>query len=270
MCTARSLAWFLPLALLALLVVPPPRARAQQPHNVYRDFEPSGKYAFYVDGKLDHEAELYQSRRAASWLVLGSRFGAPLVIAARGRAVHTFDRSQLMSQEDGGYALSDEVSFRTLGWFRMQGQDVLINVPDLTARLVPRPHLIGPVTGEEIVRHSPEHARTDARFDPGTVQWLRAQGSDVTVHVVFGSWCPTCQRYLPRILALERAVAGSRIAFDYYGLPPPPDAWTDPGFTGPRLASIPTAVVSVGGHEVGRIEAAMWEHPEVSLARLLR
>jgi thiol-disulfide isomerase/thioredoxin len=88
----------------------------------------------------------------------------------------------------------------------------------------------------------------------------------VSVRVVFGSWCPHCKMHVPQLLAVERALRGSGIAFSYHGIA---QDWKDPEVQKLGVKALPTVVVSRGGKEVGRLVGTSWEAPESFLRKLL-
>jgi thiol-disulfide isomerase/thioredoxin len=89
----------------------------------------------------------------------------------------------------------------------------------------------------------------------------------VKITVFFGSWCPHCQQKVPIAMRLARELAGSKVKFDFYGLPH--------GFSNDAQAqrygvkAVPTGIVYVNGKEVGRISGDGWESPEATLRNLV-
>jgi thiol-disulfide isomerase/thioredoxin len=91
----------------------------------------------------------------------------------------------------------------------------------------------------------------------------------VKVRVFFGSWCPVCKQRVPYLLAVEEALEGSRVAFEYLGLPLAPAAWKDPEVVRLKVTTVPTAIILVDGKAVGRLVNQDWSTPEVELARIV-
>ena len=99
---------------------------------------------------------------------------------------------------------------------------------------------------------------------------LRKQAQPVRVRVVFGSWCPHCKEMLPHLLRIEDEVKGSKIQFEYFGLPRPPAAWQDPEAQRLQVRGVPTAVIyNSKGQEIGRLVDNDWLSPEAALNRVL-
>ena len=68
-------------------------------------------------------------------------------------------------------------------------------------------------------------------------------------------------------MQVENALKGSKVGFEYYGLPR--GFGDEPQAQQYDIKNIPTAIVRVGGQEVGRIEGGDWDKPEAKLAQLL-
>src|SRR5947199_92635 len=64
------------------------------------------------------------------------------------------------------------------------------------------------------------YARRAQAYQPNTqaIDSLRAM-PPATVRVFFGSWCPHCRENVPHLLKVEDALRGSKIRFEYFGLP---------------------------------------------------
>ena len=134
--------------------------------------------------------------------------------------------------------------------------------------LAPNPPLLGLKTNADLKAHSPEYARKAQAYTPdlASLQALRKAPRPVTVRVYFGSWCPFCREHVPLLLKVEDQLGPAKIHFEYFGMP---HDFNDPEMKRLDLKSVPTAIISVGGRQVGRMEAADWDVPEASLAKIL-
>ena len=72
---------------------------------------------------------------------------------------------------------------------------------------------------------------------------------------------------VPRIMKLAEKLEGSKISFDFYGLPR--GIVSDPEATRVDIHAVPTGVIYREGREIGRIEGAGWKVPELALNNLL-
>ncbi|MHC5009770.1 MAG: thioredoxin domain-containing protein [Planctomycetota bacterium] len=266
----RTLALATLSALLMTLLGTSLRSAEADPHRLLRDFYPSGKYILYVSGELDTGARICHSQRGAAYLILDSAYGRPFLIQPRTRSVDVVPEDGIIENTNGTVDIDASVELSSLGRFQLQGTDVVMGFPELRARLKPNPPLTGDADAADILKHSPEHGRDPYRISEAQVAQLKNVSSDVLVRVFFGSWCPTCQRYLPRVIKLDQALAESNVKFSYYGLPKPPAAWQEPEYVRAGIQRLPTAVVTVNGRTIGQITGNQWNNPERSLALLLR
>ncbi|NJL30113.1 MAG: thioredoxin family protein [Thermoanaerobaculia bacterium] len=105
-------------------------------------------------------------------------------------------------------------------------------------------------------------------YGEAAVAALRAEQRDVKVRVYFGSWCPFCKDHVPLLLRVVEELKGSKIRFEFYGLPRPFSG--DAEATRDKVNGVPTGIVYVDGKEVGRLSTRGWQVPEVTLTELLR
>ena len=104
--------------------------------------------------------------------------------------------------------------------------------------------------------------------DSQMIAALKHSTAPVTVRVFFGSWCPHCQHSLPQLLRIEDEIKGSKIKFEYFGLPKTNLA-NVPEAKKFGVNGVPTGIVFVNGKEAGRLTANAWTSPETSLATIL-
>ena len=249
----------------------PPSAQAQVGADaILRAFQPTSEYRLHVAGKAA-TAEIYDSQTAGALLILSSAFSSPVVLNKRGGQVGTVHVMKVAKRADGSVDLLADAELADLGRFRLDGEDVVFAVDGKETRLVPNPPLVGLHPRAEVVAHSPEYLKDGAAYspDPATLEGLRRQGQPVVVKVVFGSWCSVCKRYLPHVLKLQEGLEGSKVGFEYYGLPRPPAAWDDPEAKRLGVKGVPTGIVYLAGREVGRIENYDWAQVEATIASIL-
>ena len=116
--------------------------------------------------------------------------------------------------------------------------------------LDPKPALRGLRKGADLLASIPEYVRNSKGYTPNAAAIAALKKADrkpVTVHVVFGSWCPHCRQHVPLMLRVENEVKNPNIKFEYYGIDNPPDGWKDPEVKRLGIKGIPTAIVYVNG-----------------------
>lgn len=259
--------------LVALLALPLALPLAAQSDAVLRGFHPTSEYRLWVAGKEVPKAEIYESQVAGAYLILTSAFASPVLVGKRSSAVETVNLMKVSKKDDGSVDLLADATLEPLGTARPENNytEVVFQVGGKEARLKLTPPLTGLHPRADLLAHTPEYGRGAAVYKPDNpaLNKLKAQKEPTRVKIFFGSWCPHCKQVLPGVLKVEESIAGSRVTFEYYGLPRPPEAWTDPEVVKNGVKGVPTALVYVGGREVGRLTTDSWAKMEVSLADML-
>lgn len=270
----RLLACLIVLAFASASLLHPLSAVADDPiHPELREFFPTGKYVLYISGKAQGKARILYSRKAGAFLILGSDYGRALLLQPKTKTVSAIDEDDAARRPDKGIDVVADAAIERLGSIRrVRGGDVVISVEGLRARLRPQEYLIGLKNADELILHTPEYERKGRGYKPGRneIRRLESSGKETVVRVYFGSWCHTCSRLLPRILKVEKALEGTTIQFEYYGLPKGAKAMArDPLARRNKIRRIPTGLVTIDGASAGRINSTQFARPELALCRLV-
>jgi len=266
-------AWVMVLAVFALFAAPLLSAYAQGPRDAgIQGFSASGEYQFLLAGELRPKAEIYFSQRAAAFLVISSDLDSPLLLSQRTGQVQTVHIMKVARRDNGTIDLLAGATLGLAGSFRLDGTDVVFDVGGKQGRLHQKAPLVGLHQRAELVEHSPEYLEGAAAYTPdnGTLARLRRQQAPVKVRILFGSWCHFCKRFLPNAIKVDEILAGSKVAFEYYGLPQPPAAWKDPEAVRLKVTGVPTGIVYINGKEAGRIQGGDWAQVERRIATLIQ
>ncbi len=258
------------ILLAAVLVLGAGAAAAQVPADaLFSGFKPNGDFLFELDGQDLKNAEIYSSERAASYLVIAPELASPLLINPRAGSVESVSFMKVAKRDDGTIDLLADASFNRLGAFRIAGQEIVFQVKGQDAKLKAKPPLLGGQDAEALKSYKPGYSRLAEQYTPEAryLGNLRAQEDAVRVRVYFGTWCPVCSRLVPRILRLGDELAGSKVHFEYYGLPQPMS--DDPVAKSEDLHGVPTAIVYLGDKEIGRLTGGDLNAPEKSITRLV-
>lgn len=256
--------------LLAALLLAVP-AFAQNVDSVFRDFHRTGDFILMVDGKAAPNAEIYKSDVAPAYLILTSALPSPVLLTPRAMAVETVSIMKVAKQKDGTVDLLADAQTVPQGQIRLEGEKVLFNSEGHRLSLNPRPPLLGARKSTDLRTHSPEYVAKARGYTPNgqAVAALRKETRPVRVRVFFGSWCPHCKEHLPYLMRVEEELkkSGSKMQFDYYGLPP--GFGNEPEAKKFKVSGVPLGIVYVNGREVGRISGGAWSAPDVALRNIL-
>jgi len=283
-------------ALLAMLAcVSPSRAGADDPsaHPVLRDFQPTGKYVLVAEDPKDTKARVFFSARAAAYLVRDCSACCSFLVRTGAGVLESVPEEALLCRDDGGCDIRSDVQLTSLGRFSIDGMDIRIKIRGLCARLQPPPPVLGWQRLAHILDHTPEYGRDAKTYKPDAeaVKALASRTERIQVFVYFGSWCTVCSTLMGRIVRTEQESTKDKppqvdakdtkdekgvdrpkpnLTFDYYGLPPAPEAWDDPEAKLRDITKLPMLVVYVDQKYVGKIAAVDAGRPEVALANLLK
>lgn len=244
-------------------------AQAIPADEVLKGFQPNGDLILELDGAPAEGSELYFSDRAGAFLIMGSMLSSPVLVGTRTGLVETVHLMKVMKRPDGSIDLRADASLEALGRFEIKGTEVHFDLKGQAAVLKPRPDLLGSHNRDTLRDYKPSYSQLadDYQPKPSAVNALRGITGDVRVQIYFGSWCPTCGRLVPRMLKLDESVDGSKIRFDYYGLPR--DMSSDPRAEKDKIHGVPSGIVYVGGKEVARLSVQELNQPEVALQKIL-
>ena len=205
-----------------------------------------------------------------AFLVQPSPFGRPVFIttgppAARllnpKRISHDTGDADLIRVDTGG-SQEDFLSVR------LEGANLTVERDGLTMTLKEGPPVLGDRTLDELVEALPEYRRDAARYTPdaGALERLRRVGQPTELLVFFGSWCPHCERAIPRLIRVLQDIHGTPIAVTFHGVP---HDGKDTMMEDMRVTGLPTVIVRRNNEEVARMEGEEWAAPEKNLAAVV-
>jgi thiol-disulfide isomerase/thioredoxin len=254
--------------LLLTLLVAAPALYAQESQRM-NGFQQTGDYLLEVDGASSDGAKVYRSASAQAVLVVAPELAAPVLIRPRFRTVEKVNLLKLEEKADGSIDLLPNPIYAAEPGFQVVGSDVIFSVEGKSARLLPKPALIGFQDAASLTAHSPEYGQRAGYYQPTgpVVEALRQQGKDVRVQVFFGTWCPACGQMVPRIMKVAEQTEGSKIDFQFYGLARQFSG--DPEAKKYGIKSVPTGGIFVDGKEVGRLSGNDWASPEKAISELI-
>lgn len=258
------------LACGADAAVPPsgaaPAAQSVPSDAVLRNFELSGDFQVAIDGKGQAKAEIYLSETARAYILMTSEFPSPLLVSAPTQTVDTIDLMKVAKQPGGTIDLLADAVLEPAGKYSVDGPNIEFTYKGKKVRVSPRPHLLGKHTGAELLAYNPAYARKANAYTPDApiLKRLNGQKDPVRILTFFGSWCPHCSTHVPLLLKVEQGLAGSKIQFEYFGMPKAGFSEVPEGKQY-KVTGVPTAILFVGDKEIGRIPNSQWSNPEVAL-----
>ncbi len=232
-------------------------------------FEPSGEFEVELAGEPLAGVELYHSDRAGAYLIMAPALKSPLMVNTRTRSIEAVSLMKVSKLEDGTINLLNGAVFDNLGPFQTRHQSLVFDVKGQQMVLKVKPALLGNQKAEGLGEHNPSYLFKASNYELDDTQLgsLKNEQRDVSVKVYFGTWCPVCSRLVPKVMKLEEALEGSKINFEYYGLP---RVMTDDPVTKEmEIRGVPTGIVYVGGKEIGRLTGRELHKPEAAIKKVL-
>ncbi|MEE9219602.1 MAG: thioredoxin family protein [Acidobacteriota bacterium] len=269
---AGSYGWLSVAALGALLFGPPSSVliHAQTTDSYALEVELTGGFALEVDGRSDHEARFYAGHNSPHVVILASSGAGFMLDRGPARIVRKLVDSLVREGSAGTLTLLPGAADVDLpGGYQPDGPGVRFSDGVHSYYLTMKPPLVGEVTVEKILQHSPEYRVTMDRYFPSSdaVSQLRQCSPTARLELFYGSWCAFCRRHVPRLLkALEQA--GNPLPIRIVALP-------RGNFSKEKAAAerdvkrVPTLIAFDGAREIGRLQGKDWEHPEEVLVRML-
>lgn len=251
----------------------PPATPAPTQVSFFRGFEPDSRYDLWIDGAWADESRIYLATRAgSSMLLLDPSIPGGLLLQPRHRSVGRVTKDTIVEELDGTLALRGDRDASVGTNFEIGPQGIHFTLDEKKIELRRAPDMLGFAKGSELLTDNHSYAFKARGFVPDTsaLETLAEAPGDVTVRVFFGSWCSSCSRRVPRMLRLEKELAGKGPKFEFYGLA---HAFrNEPQASKFKIRAVPTAVVLRGEEEteIGRLRGAPWKQPGVSIVEVLR
>jgi len=239
------------------------------PHPVFHDFLPLETYVLEVNGVSSAEAQILVAEHLPAFLIVAPELASAVILTPRTGMTQSVSRESVAPQPNGTVALLPNVTLANEGRYQVIGRDVSFSVGGRAAVLKEKPFVLGlqDVAGMESSSSGYRNRAGDYSPYGPALDELRSFPADVRVRVYFGSWCPFCSMFVPRMMKVARELDGSRIHVEFYGLPQP--ASDDPIATEHGIEAVPTGIIYIGDEEVARILGNMWDTPEIALKVLL-
>ena len=233
-------------------------------------FEPVG-FQVTLNGQDLDGAQVYQAESAGAFLILSEDLVAPVLLRLRDGQVETLNLMKVNHNPNGTVDVLADATLAAQGGFQVNADrtGVVFMVDAQTVEMKEKPPLLGSQQAAGLKSYDPHYERTAEAYSPSDpiVQKLREQPRDVKVSVFFGTWCGACKQMVPRIIAVADRLQGSKITFDFYGLPRGISGDPEAGRLG--IEAVPTGVVFIDGKEAGRISGNGWRVPELAINNLL-
>jgi len=218
-----------------------------------------------VNGEVDPTGALYSSPDRRMTLVVSGRIGDLIVFDLKEQGLLRVAGGGVQFGE-GVALVGEDLRLERIGVYAVQDSMPVFRVDSLSVRMVPRTPLVGEVTPDSLLRHSPEWGPEMRFYEPyrQAVEALRAQGQGVEVVAVFSVFCGRCRVQVPRLMRV--AAEAQNLKARYLAVPGVIDSTMERY----RVRFLPTFIVLRDGREIGRITERPRASIEEDLVAILR
>lgn len=232
-------------------------------------FRVIGDYIVSIDGADRKSAQIFGAQHARSLLIMSSDLPAPVLIDLANGSVSGLHLMKVAKRADGSVDLLPNPVAQPHGVYAINGQQIEFDVAGQQVVVKPKPILTGSSSAADLVAHDAGYGVRRDSYQPTAdlIAQLRQQTDDVRVRIYFGTWCPFCAEMVPRVLKIADQLEGSKVTFEYYGLPH--QITDDAEARAMNIRGVPTGIVYRGGREAGRISGNAWRTPEQAILDIL-
>ena len=244
----------LTLFLSALVAVP---ARAED-----RGLKPNYDWVVEMRGVVDKGWRILSPEQQRTRLLLITPDSSTAVmVSVADRSVRPVDQALVIKQPDGTVdVLAGAIMPGVVVQLKIEGSSVSFPFKGDLVTLRPRPPLLGLHTVDELVADRPpfgDGIKTYKPEDP-IVAFLKSYKKPTEIEIFFGSWCPVCEHWVPRLLKSMQVAGNSKIQVKLIGVPHNFDKDQDLARQ-KGIRGLPTFIIRQDGVEVGRIVGAPQE-----------
>lgn len=236
--------------------------------------QPDYDFCVEVDGDFPADARFYRSETRGQFFIDVPDMANGFLMDLRAKKLTAVPRDRItrgeesLTYQDGLPA--DAPAFA----FSIDGPIIRFDTGSSKVRILrvlDRPALVGEVAIDELLADRAEYRAATNSYTPDETAMRAVSSYDkpIKVDIYFGTWCPHCKTYVPKILRIAREASNSQIAFNVVGVPKNFGSEKGPWF-GKKIQVIPTVIVSQNGQEITRLSTHTTALPEVELAGILQ
>ncbi len=265
--------WGRVIAALAALIAAPLAAAesADSPPTQPIEFLLTGHFQLRIHGEKDPDAKIYVATGQATVLVLSDRLRRPVLLTAREKTAQALEPEALTPDPKDSDRLVVDPS-RTLGQplvAKVSGGRLSFVAAGKRVIIEPADPWLGDATAEEILARLPEQRRAARVYTPrlGQMRLLARNERQLRMLVFLGSWCPHCERLIPRLIRVLEDLGDKAPEATFHLVPRSiVDDLTARQY---GVEGVPTVILFEGDEEIARLTGDELKRPELSLARVL-
>ena len=208
-----------------------------------------------INGEMENSARFYLNEDRTFFIILSSAFNDALVLNIKDGVITTLNRAEITFEDNEFTAItSEDMRLQYLSNYTQTGSALKINLVGMDVSIIPRPHLIGKATMDEILNHTSAYKRLMNKHEPNpdAIKFLSEYNKPVNITVAFGTWCSHCKQWVPRLMKSISECNNSNLNCTYFGISQKFDQPAE-FLKKNKIKKIPTIIIHRGGQEIGRI-----------------
>ena len=258
------------ISVFILGVLNPNQAYVQEAET--KTWHEASHLSLEIDSLLDNSARFYLSKDRAFLLVLSNAFKDALVMNVREKVIYAFSKAEVRFEDSGSTAVTNEkIDVQSLGNYTQNKSNVSASLFGKEIRVVPRAHLIGQATLDELFLHTPAYRLLADQYKPNleAVKFLSQYQEPVNFIVAFGTWCSHCKEWVPRLIKSVLDCNNPNLNCSFVGINRKFDQPKE-FVENEKIKNIPTIIVHKNGKEIGRIVGTPKVSMEDDIAAILK
>ncbi|MDQ7005613.1 MAG: thioredoxin family protein [Acidobacteriota bacterium] len=235
------------------------------------EFLLTAHFQLRAHGQPDPDAKIYVATGQAAVLVLSETLQRPVLLTAREKTAQALEPEAVTPDpEDPDRLLVDPN--RTLGRplvAKVSSGRLSFVVAGKRVVVEPAEPWLGDATAAEILDRLPEQRRAARLYTPrlGQMRLLARHERPLELLVFLGSWCPHCERLIPRLIRVLEDLGDKAPAARFHLVPR--SIIDDLLARQYGVKQIPLVIVFEGEKEIARLSGEELKRPEAALARVL-
>lgn len=246
----------------------------------------TGRMQARVNDQIDTSALIYQTTGLPRLLLVSDQLSEALLLVAGEKNVHAIapeliqvvahdQHDQFSGPSPEAEPVAEEliVSVVDLGepnaTLRIGRGDVQFDWQGAVVTVQQRDPMLGQIEVERMLTELPEYRRNAREYEPlkGHVRLLQSIDQPTEITVFFGSWCPHCERLVPRLIRVMSQLEDVPIRFQFHGVPIQVDQ--DPLARQYEIRKLPALIVRREGRLVSHVDDELMTRPEEALTSVL-
>jgi thiol-disulfide isomerase/thioredoxin len=225
------------------------------PRSWYRNFD----YGIEIDGQMQQDIGLFQVVGKPYMLVYGPGMEKAWVLSMRPKnEVRSVRTGAITVKNDIEVILaeSDFLAEQPSPWANDGQTAVVFYGGSSRIRIARVPELVGEISTEAIFETNPLYRRGMEQYTPdqSAIAKLKEVSGHYLIEVWFGSWCPHCQRVVPRFLKVVQAAGNPNVEVLYHAVPR--QFGTYQPAVQKEVNGLPTFIIMKDGREFTRFKGA--------------